>query len=50
MAIVELRNRPWPIDTETRHLDRLWEIHNEDTEVHRCEPGRCPYYVERDNG
>jgi hypothetical protein len=35
---------PYPLDAETKHLDRLWEIHNLDGDDHDCRPGWCPYY------
>lgn len=35
------------LDAETKHLDRLWEIHNEDGPDHRNDKHfRCPYCEE----
>jgi hypothetical protein len=44
--IIPIRDRAWPfpLDRETKHLDRMHEIHVEDGADHRCEPGWCPYY------
>jgi hypothetical protein len=42
--IIPLRERAWPLDRETKHLDRMHEIHVEDTDEHDCRIGFCPYY------